>query len=76
MQIINTHQAKTYLSKLLQEVANGQEIIIGKAGTPVAKLIPYVSPTKIRVGGQLAGKIKIAKDFDKLPAKFMEYFTK
>lgn len=75
MQVINTHQAKTYLSKLIDDVTRGQEIIIGRAGTPVARLVPYIHPTHVRVGGQLTGKIKIAKDFDKLPAKFSKYFS-
>ncbi len=64
MQIINTHQAKTQLSKLLDQVAHGKEVVIGRAGVPVAKLVLYSVPSKQRVGGQLKGKIKLSKDFD------------
>ncbi len=76
MQIINTHNAKTNLSQLLHQVSQGEEFIIGKAGTPVAKLVPYKTVEKKRVGGQLKGKISIHKDFDKLPEEFMQHFKK
>lgn len=75
MQVVNTHQAKTHLSKLLAEVSQGKEVIIGKAGIPVAKLISFRAPRKNRTGGQLKGKISMAKDFDTLPKDFVEYFT-
>lgn len=76
MKIINVHQAKTQLSKLLKEVAMGKKIIIGKAGVPVAELTSFPSSAKKRTGGQLKGKIVIFPDFDKLPNEFMEHFTK
>ena len=46
MQIINTHQAKTHLSKILEIVIEGKEVIIGKAGKPVAKLVPITKKSK------------------------------
>lgn len=76
MKIVNIHQAKTNLSKLLREVARGQEVLIGKAGKPVAKLIPFTKPAKKRTGGQLKGEIKMSPDFDQLPKEFWQYFTK
>ncbi len=76
MQIINTHEAKTHLSKLLDAVSKGQEIIIGRANTPIAKLVPYDRPAKKRAGGQLTGQIKMADDFDVLPDDFMNYFSR
>ena len=67
MQIMNIHEAKTHFSKLINRVITGEEIIIGKAGKPVAKLIPYVRYDEPRRGGQWRGKVKIADDFDELP---------
>lgn len=71
MQLINTHQAKTHLSKILQIVIGGEEVYIGKAGKPVAKLVPITKKNQVRKGGLLKGKIKISKDFDKLPKGFI-----
>lgn len=56
--VINLHEAKTHLSRLVDEVAAGAELIIGKAGAPLAKLVPYHAPAATpRRGGQLHGKI-------------------
>lgn len=62
MDMINIHQAKTHLSRLLERVAAGEEIVIGKNGTPVAKLIPV--RTVPRRPGRLKGKIHMAASFD------------
>ena len=59
---VNIHEAKTHLSKLLQRVAQGEEVTIARAGVPVAKLIA-VAPTKRQLGVD-KGKIWIADDFD------------
>ena len=64
MTTINVHQAKTHLSKLLVRVMNGEEIIIAKAGTPVALLSPIKRERKRRVPGMDAGKIVIHPNFD------------
>ncbi|MBT3343698.1 MAG: type II toxin-antitoxin system Phd/YefM family antitoxin [Gemmatimonadetes bacterium] len=64
MEVINVHEAKTHLSKLLQRVEAGEEIIIGRAGQPAAMLVPYKPPQKKRRGGQLKGRIWISPDFD------------
>lgn len=64
MVMINTHEAKTHLSKLLDRVAQGEEIVIGRAGKPIAKLIPYEPPAKRRVPGAWKGKIWLAPDWD------------
>ena len=63
MKIINVHDAKTNFSKLLERVAAGEEIVIGKNGRPVAKLVPEPALT-LRRPGALKGKIKLASDFD------------
>lgn len=74
MERANLHEAKTNLSKLIDLVLKGEEVIICKAGNPVAKLVPFREKKKNRVPGALKGKITVEKDFDKLPADFMEYF--
>ncbi|MFC1892038.1 type II toxin-antitoxin system Phd/YefM family antitoxin [Thermodesulfobacteriota bacterium] len=72
---INVHEAKTHFSKLLARVGNGEEIIIAKAGKPVAKLIPAGEKLTRRVAGSAKGKIIIASDFDApLPESILEMF--
>ena len=62
---VNIHEAKTHLSRLLQRVADGEEVIIAKAGVPIARLVP-IEPKrkKTRPLGMDRGKIWIADDFD------------
>jgi len=65
MQVVNIHDAKTQLSKLLEQVQSGEDVVIAKAGTPIARLIPYVAPKhKIAAPGAMAGEIWMADDFD------------
>ena len=64
MAMVNTHEAKTHLSRLLERVANGEEIVIGRAGKPVAKLVPYTEPGAPRKLGTLKGKLRAAPDWD------------
>jgi prevent-host-death family protein len=59
---VNIQAAKTHLSRLVEEAAAGEEIILAKAGKPIAKLIPYQPARAARVGGQLAGQIWAAPD--------------
>lgn len=63
MRIVNIHEAKTHFSKLIDAVIHGDEIIIGMAGKPVAKLGPISQNPKRRFG-VLKGKVKATKDFD------------
>ena len=67
MKMANIHEAKTHLSRLVERASNGEEIIIAKAGKPMAKLVPYVEEKKPRKPGSLRGQIEIADDFDELP---------
>jgi prevent-host-death family protein len=64
MKSVNVHEAKTHLSRLLEDVSRGEEIIIAKAGKPVAKLVPITTSRPLRTPGFLRGKIRIAEDFD------------
>ncbi len=75
MHITNIHEAKTNFSALIQRVRTGEEIIIGKAGKPVAKIIPYNQNNEPRSGGQWHGEIRISEDFDELPEDILTVFT-
>ena len=75
MEIQNVHQAKTNFSRLLERVRRGEEIVIAKAGKPVAKLIAYRDAEAPRRGGQWRGRVKIAADFDELPAELTDAFS-
>jgi prevent-host-death family protein len=64
MKTINIHAAKTHLSSLLAEVEAGEEIIIAKAGKPVARLMPLQKNDFRRSFGALKGRIHMKDDFD------------
>jgi prevent-host-death family protein len=64
MKAVNIHEAKTHLSRLVARAAEGEEIVIAKAGTPVAKLVPVARPARRRTLGLARGKIVIHADFD------------
>ena len=70
----NIHEAKTHFSKLVERAAAGEEIVIGKAGKPVARLVPYREAPPQRKPGSMKGKIRIARDFDDLPAHVLAAF--
>lgn len=63
----NISEAKAELSALIDAVSKGEEVVIGKAGVPVAKLVRYTGAAARRVPGALKGQIKIHEDFDELP---------
>jgi prevent-host-death family protein len=72
---VNIHEAKTHFSRLLQRVAQGEEVTIARAGVPVARLVPVESKKKIRPLGMDRGKIWIADDFDApLPEDLLREF--
>ncbi len=64
MKKVNIHEAKTHLSRLVEDVAAGEEVIIAKAGKPVARLVAFEKLAQPRTPGALKGRIKIADDFD------------
>lgn len=64
IEIINVHAAKTNLSRLLERAESGEEIVIARAGKPVARLVPYVAERPKRVFGRLKGQIVVHGDFD------------
>ena len=71
---MNIQEAKTHLSRLLEETMAGEEIVIAKAGKPVARLMPYVNANEPRKFGAWAGKVRIADDFDELPEDVLDLF--
>ena len=74
--IVNLYQAKTTLSRLVERAAAGEEIIIAKAGKPMAKLVRATMPARRRKPGGWKGRVRIGKDFDApLPAALREAFA-
>jgi prevent-host-death family protein len=74
MKVSNIHEAKSSLSKLIEQALQGEEVVIAKAGTPVVRLVPIQPDVSPRVGGQWKGQVKIADDFDDLPLDLAEAF--
>lgn len=65
MEQVNIHEAKTHLSRLLERVAQGETVVIAKAGKPLAKLSPWDAPVQTpRRIGFMKGKLKVSADFD------------
>ncbi|HEX9824056.1 MAG TPA: type II toxin-antitoxin system Phd/YefM family antitoxin [Actinomycetota bacterium] len=72
---VNVHEAKTHLSKLLRRVLEGEEIVIAKAGRPVARLVPVSTERRPRKPGTARGRIIMRDDFDDpLPPEIQRYF--
>ena len=72
--LVNVYEAKTNLSKLLARVEHGEEIVVGRAGRPIARLIAYRPQRAPRVQGRLAGRIEIAPDFAQTPQWLVDAF--
>jgi prevent-host-death family protein len=64
MKIVNIYEAKTHLSRLLREVALGEDVVIAKDGRPLARLVPVTSEATPRELGFAAGRVVIGADFD------------
>ncbi len=74
-QQINIHEAKTHLSRLVEQAQAGEEFVIAKAGKPVARLVPLASPRRLRKLGLLDGKLRIPDDFNApLPDEILAQF--
>jgi prevent-host-death family protein len=74
MPIVNIHDAKTHFSKLVERAAAGEEVVIAKAGRPVARLVAYNRPGPPRTPGGWEGKVTIREDFDHLPEEIAAAF--
>jgi prevent-host-death family protein len=75
MKVVNTHEAKTQLSRLLRRVAGGEEITIANRGVPVARLVPVPANKAQRTLGILRGEFSVPDDFDApLPEALLDLF--
>ena len=71
---VNVHEAKSSLSRLLERAEAGEEIVIARAGKPVARLVPYTPERPTRTFGALKGQIRILPGFDELDAEIARDF--
>lgn len=74
MEYVNIHQAKTQLSRLLERVEAGEEIVIARAGRPIAKLSGIAKVREPRRPGRWKGQISVSSDFDELPVEVLRAF--
>lgn len=75
--IVNVREAKTNLSRLLEKVRQGEEVVIGKGGRPVARLVPIEAPRVRREPGSARGTFRMSDDFDSpLPKRLLETFER
>jgi prevent-host-death family protein len=75
MKVVNLHAAKTHLSRLVDDAANGEDVVIAKAGRPMVRLVPVSTEGRRRGFGSMKGKIRIGADFDApLPADLARAF--
>ena len=75
MKSVNIHAAKTHLSSLVERAASGEEIVLAKAGKPLARLVAYAPRTPRRKPGGLKGRLHVGEDFDApLPSKVAKAF--
>jgi prevent-host-death family protein len=73
MNAVSIHEAKTHFSRLIARVEAGEEIVVRRGQTPVAKLVAYSSESRRRTPGRLKGRIAVAADFDATPPDFADY---
>ncbi len=73
MKGVSIHEAKTHFSRLVARVEAGEEIVVRRGSTPVAKLVGYSEPAVARRPGALKGRLEIVADFDATPAEFADY---
>lgn len=72
--VTNIHEAKTHFSKLVERAEAGEEIVIGRAGKPVAKLVPFDGAAASRRPGALRGRVWMAPEFDDTPEELLALF--
>lgn len=71
---VNVHEAKTHLSRLLEAVESGEDVVIARAGRPVARLVRAEPKRLKRTPGAWRGKVRIAEDFDETPDDLLDAF--
>ncbi len=72
--LVNVHEAKTHLSRLLDRAAAGEEIVVARAGRPVARLVALAPERPPRIPGRMRGKITLAVDYDTTPPWLIDAF--
>jgi prevent-host-death family protein len=73
--VVKIHEAKTHLSRLVDDVASGAEFVIAKAGKPMARLVPLAATPRAKSLGLLMGRLKVPDDFNSpLPAEVLDAF--
>lgn len=74
MRTVDIHEAKTHLSRLVEQAAKGEPFVIAKAGKPLVKVTRLDAPAagQVRRLGFMAGRIKVPDDFDRMPSSEME----
>jgi len=72
--VCNITEAKAQLSALVEQVTQGEEVILVRAGKPVARIVPYSGAAKPRKPGSMAGEISISPGFDELPEDMANAF--
>jgi prevent-host-death family protein len=74
MRTVNIHEAKTHLSRLIEQAAKGESFVIAKAGKPMVKVVPLDAPaaTQVRRIGFMAGQIAVPDDFDRMGSAEIE----
>ena len=72
--LVDIHQAKSSLSDLIERVERGEDVVIGRAGKPVVRIVKYVPPTQDRQPGIWRGRVWMADDFDELPDQVAKAF--
>ena len=74
MTVVNIHEAKTHLSRLVDRAASGEEIVIARAGTPIARLAPLARAAEPRRIGMAKGRIRIHAGFDDADTEIIGLF--
>lgn len=74
MAVVNIYEAKTHFSKLVERALAGEEVVIAKAGRPVAKIIAYRETRTPRIPGGWEGRVRLHEDFDELPEELAAAF--
>lgn len=64
MHTVNIHEAKTHLSRLVEQASRGESFVIAKSGKPLVKVVPLNAPDKVRKLGFMLGEIRVPDDFD------------
>jgi prevent-host-death family protein len=76
MAVVNMHEAKTHLSRLVERAEAGEEVVVARAGKPVAKLVPFVAERAPRTPAGWEGRVGIAPDLVELPADVLAAFRR